>query len=717
MNLLLIDNYDSYTYNLFHLMAQVAGVEPGVVSNDQVGARDLARMELDAVVISPGPGHPGRERDFGICGEAIALGLPVLGVCLGHQGLAAAYGGRVIAAEEPMHGRMSRVRHHGTGLFHSIPQDFAAIRYHSLIVAAELPPCLEVTAWTGDGIIMGLRHRERTQFGVQFHPESIGTEYGAHIMSNFLSIVENRARARRPHANKAMRRQMEAPAGQREQRAKRSSVGTPVNYRRLSGELAAHATAEQVFATLYGNEPYAYWLDSAVARDALSRFSFMGAPTRAGDRIIRYQAHERVLSIECDGAVERTGESLFSWLDRELARDERANLNLPFMLQGGYVGYLGYEVGDECCAMGCARRAGALPDAVLLDCQRYLVFDHLDRAIYAVTMEVDIGLAERWFEEIEARLAEIALNPLTGIDGLGEPPRRDAPLEFRLARSRGRYLDDIRACLSEIRRGESYEVCLTNRIIGPPIERPLDAYRVLRARNPAPFAAYLRLDDSAVLSCSPELFLRIDATGQVMSKPIKGTCPRGASPAEDEAARRHLAASMKDQAENLMIVDLLRNDLGRVCEVGSVAVPRMMAVESFATVHQLVSTVTGQLRADRSAIDCVRAAFPGGSMTGAPKLRTMEIITALEREPRGVYSGCIGYLSANGAVELGMTIRTAVATRADTSIGVGGAIVALSDPDAEVAEMLLKGAAMMDGISSAESGRTDGWFVLDDSSD
>jgi para-aminobenzoate synthetase len=227
---------------------------------------------------------------------------------------------------------------------------------------------------------------------------------------------------------------------------------------------------------------------------------------------------------------------------------------------------------------------------------------------------------------------------------------------------------------------------------------------LLRRRNPAPFSAFLKLGELAIVSSSPERFIGIDRERRVQARPIKGTAPRSPDPLRDEQLRASLLNDEKTFAEHLMIVDLLRNDLGRVCEVDSVRVPQFMVVEPYTTVHQLISTITGVLERERTPVECVRACFPGGSMTGAPKLRTMGIIDDIEREARGVYSGAIGYFGVDGSVDLNIVIRTIVMRPGATTIGAGGAIVMQSDPQEEFEEILLKARAPMSAIAQAVSG-------------
>ncbi len=671
MRTLLIDNYDSFTFNLFHVLGEVNGDEPIVARNDELSWEELAALPIDNIVISPGPGRPEHERDVGVSLDALQRAeVPVLGVCLGHQALAHISGGAIDHAPEVMHGRLSPIHHVGSGLFEGIPQDFAAVRYHSLIVGA-VPADLRVTAWTPDQVVMALEHRTRPLWGVQFHPESISTEHGRALLRNFRDLTRAHRRSRAGAAR----------------RTRPPATGVRVRHRALE----TWCDPEVAFVALYGDREHAVWLDSSRVEPGLARFSFMGAPDGPLGQVVRYDVAAGLLTIERAGEKEERRERVLDYCERELARLHADAAELPFDFIGGFAGYLGYELKADC--GGELVHRSRLPDAALVFCDRLIAFDHDQRRVHLIALADPEGAdaADAWLAAAERELeGPTPPAPLS-------PPAPGA-LSFAAREARDAYLANIAACKHEIFEGESYEVCLTTELRSDGAIDPLAAYRALRARNPAPHAALLRLGAVSVLSSSPERFLRVDRERMVESKPIKGTAPRAAHPAEDAYRAAALRDDDKSRSENLMIVDLVRNDLGRVCALGSVDVPALMALETYATVHQLVTTVRGRLRDDASAIDCIRAAFPGGSMTGAPKLRTMEIIDRLEAGPRGVYSGALGFLSVNGTADLSIVIRTLVASPHGLQIGSGGAIVAASDPDAEHDEMLLKARAVLEAV-------------------
>ena len=669
MRTLLIDNYDSFTYNLFQLLAEVNGVEPLVVRNDEKTWSELQRLEFDNVVISPGPGRPEQARDFGVCAEAIRrCERPLLGVCLGLQGMGWIEGGRVEQAPEPMHGRVVAVEHDGTGLFAGVPSPFQAVRYHSLALMPPLPSALRETA-TSEGVPMAVEHRHRPQWGVQFHPESIATEHGRRLLVNFRDLTP----PTRTRIGGFVNQEETKPPGR---------GGTCIAVRRLD----AFADPEGAFCGLYANSDYAFWLDSSRPGQR-GRFSFMGDASGPLAEVIRHRVGE--------------GESLLGRLQRRLEQLRPIELpDLPFEFDCGFVGYLGYELKSEC-GYDSPHRSSH-PDAAFLFSDRLVAFDHEQEQTYLLCLHRpgEEAAAEAWFANVELQLStepgEDPEEPPLLCDGGSSPGSSHG--ELSLARSHEKYLEEIEICLERLQEGDSYEICLTNQLQAEMDVDPLDLYRRLRQVNPAPFASYLRLGDMTVLSSSPERFLRVSRDGEAEARPIKGTNRRGSTLEEDAQLATDLAASEKNQAENLMIVDLLRNDLGAVCEVGSVEVPAMMEVESYETVHQLVSEVRGRLRSEVSAFDCVRSCFPPGSMTGAPKKRTTEILDELEGRARGVYSGAIGWFGLGGAADLSVAIRTIVLADGQATIGAGGAIVLQSDPVQEYEEMLLKAAAALRAI-------------------
>jgi para-aminobenzoate synthetase len=683
MRTLLIDNYDSFTYNLYQLLGEVNGRPPVVVQNDA----DWSKIELDrfdGVVVSPGPGRPDRPVDFGISACAIReLALPVLGVCLGHQGICHLLGGVVGHAPTPMHGRVSPVHHTGADVFAGLPSPFMAVRYHSL-AATDVPEELEVVAWTDDGVVMGVRHRDQPLWGVQFHPESICTEYGREMLANFRDLALARSRAtvtgRKPAEDRHAYR---------------------VHVRRVLVQPDAEAACRELFS---GDAPR-FWLDSSAVIPGLSRFSFMGDGSGPLAEHVTFDVTEGVVEVHRAGERFRVRRPFFEYLDQELRRRATPTPEgLPFDFNLGYVGCLGYELKAE--TGGHAAHRADTPDAALIFADRMLAIDHVEGTSYllALSADGDDAGARAWLEDASRRLLELPTQ-----NGASRPPTADGhPLvgmTHPTARGmvhprhdRGAYLDRIADCLEEIRDGESYEICLTNAVTAPMTIDPRRTFSWLRRMSPVPYGALLEFPDVAILSASPERFLTVGPDRVVESKPIKGTRPRGSTAADDEVLHDDLATNAKDRAENLMIVDLIRNDLNRVCEIGTVHVPKLFDVETYAPVHQLVSTIRGTVRPDASAVECVRATFPGGSMTGAPKLRTMQIIDRLEDGPRGFYSGALGWFGLSGAADLSIVIRTLTATKGRVSFGVGGAIVALSDAEEEFEETVVKSRAMVTAL-------------------
>ncbi|MEM7218930.1 MAG: aminodeoxychorismate synthase component I [Pseudomonadota bacterium] len=693
----IVDNYDSFTYNLFHLLYAANGVAPTVVKNDAITAEGLRALQPDQIVISPGPGHPGRRADVGVCAELEAWpNVPVLGICLGQQAIYAAHGGEVGHAPQPVHGQVHDI-YHDDELFAGVPSPFSAVRYHSLVCKGAPPAGLQVIAQTADGLNMAIRHRTKPMWGVQFHPESILTQHGVRLIENFNRLS----------------------GGARSKSAPHERVPPDINLRSAPAALPRQTlfvrgrtvrtdvSAEVALPALFDANERVVWLDTARRRSGQQNLSILAGST--GQCELSYDVRRNCVFETRGGVTTRHDGSIYARLNRLLPSIDVTDLGGAAGVQIGFLGYLAYEANR---VLGVrARHANDYPDAQLFLPGRVAVFEPQERRVRLVTTSFDAADTEgiEWLERAVQRLdtAE-ASAPRSGdaaectpTDGSAPPQAEPATIVDRgWEQPRADYLRTIDRCLDYIRDGDSYEICITNRRRYRFAGDDAALYRALRAHNPAPYAAYMRFGDLRILCSSPESFLEISSAGAVRAKPIKGTAPRSDDADEDAGRRAALANSRKDRSENLMITDLLRNDIGRVAKPGSVAVPKLMAVESYENVHHLVTTVTGQLRADATGVDCVRACFPGGSMTGAPKKRTMEIIDRLERSPRGVYSGAIGYFGLDGAVSLNIVIRTLVLHDDELTIGSGGAIVALSDPIDEFAEIELKASKLVQALDS-----------------
>ena len=416
-----------------------------------------------------------------------------------------------------------------------------------------------------------------------------------------------------------------------------------------SANLPGWVQPADVFVQFFANETNAFWLDGEHSQT--DRYSILGAGKPA--------------SITELSTLQFSDES-----------------DLPFAWRPGVVGFVTYE-GEE----------------RFIDATRAVVFDHERQEMYFVGLFESKQDFDFWHHAALLRLG-LSGGQIASYLHSRIPPETNSVSKLR--HNAAEYLQMITKAQAHIAAGDVYQVCLTNEIRVSTSADPLSVFLKLRTSNPAPFAAFIRIGETSLVSSSPEQFLKVSAEGHISTKPIKGTRPRGADAETDAEIAESLRSDPKERAENLMIVDLMRNDIGKVAQVGTVAVPELFAIESYATVHQLVSTVTAELEASCSAWDAVIAAFPGGSMTGAPKIRAMEIIHELEAGTRGAYSGCLGFLGVDGSAELAMTIRTIVFEGESATIGVGGGITIDSDPQAELEETQLKAKALLAALNATD---------------
>lgn len=421
---------------------------------------------------------------------------------------------------------------------------------------------------------------------------------------------------------------------------------------------------------------YPVLLDSALVRPGLGQYSYVTA-----DPLVVVRSKGRRVEVVEHDAVTRTEDNPFLVLKRLLSHfsTNRQSDGPPF--QGGAIGYFGYEMGGLLERLpGTAVDDLTLPDMSIGLYDWVVAFDHASGRSWLVTTKFSREGRAQWVRD---RITE-ENDTSTSRNGL---PTIASNLQSNFTRER--YVEAVKRVKRYIAAGDIYQANISQRFEADMNVDSWALYQSLRNTAPAPFASYLGFPESSVLSASPEQFLRVE-NGFVETRPMKGTRPRGATPEDDARLGRELVSSEKDRAENIMIVDLLRNDLGRVCLPGTIRVPELFTVEKYPNVHQLVSSVTGNLRSEHDAIDLLTACFPGGSVTGAPKIRAMEIIDEIEPVQRGVYCGAIGYIGFDGSMQLSIPIRTMVKKAEQVYLQVGGGIVADSDPDAEYQETLDK---------------------------
>ncbi|MEW5814066.1 MAG: aminodeoxychorismate synthase component I [Spirochaetota bacterium] len=660
VNILMIDNYDSFTYNLYHLLLKFP-VKIKVFRNDEIDSGTVLRNAPDLVVISPGPKNPQESGNTKHIIAAMAGKRPVFGVCLGMQAINEVFGGVTVHAPEPVHAKTSLIYHEGTELFKGLPSPFRAARYHSLI-SAEIPESLRVIAHTGEGLPMAVKHKDLPVFGVQFHPESFLTDFGFEMIRNLFSILGFQV------GNEASRQ---------------SIFDMP--------EMKGRNILD-IFQPFAG-EPASALLLSGGDHDC-ARFSIIGYDPFC---ILRSRGDSgQIIKGDCSQTV--TGDP-FGLLASIVKQNRIETLNPRLPVTAGGIGYFAYEMKNYFEKLPQTTQDDlTLPDIFFCFYRMLLIHDRSDNS-WRLCYYSPPGEVDDHGERIELFVKRIT-QP--------QPGHQKPDYQERVSRDKGELISnfvksDYLAAVEKIRRyiidGHIYQANLSQRFSMRFTGDPYQTFIRLYEMNPAPFYAYLNCGDFQIISTSPERFLYRKGD-YVETRPIKGTRPRGKTAVEDSRLKQELLESPKDEAELSMIVDLMRNDISRVCRRDSVVVTEHKRVEAYTNVYHLVSVVQGRLQADATSLDLVKACFPGGSITGCPKIRSMEIIDEFEPHARGVYTGSIGYLSFHDSMDLNIAIRTSVVKDGRVYFNVGGGIVYDSKPEEEYLETLYKGESIMQSLKS-----------------
>ena len=829
--ILFVDAYDSFTNNIVSLLETSLNVEVSTVKIDtEVGDLNCFLDKFVAVVAGPGPGDPRNPGDTGLFQKLWELDvvnlIPVLGICLGFQSLVLAYGGEIKRLPEPRHGIVRKVLSNERSIFHGVPS-LEAVQYHSLYATLgaenyliqdarrknqrdnpEINPDLTPLAWdywtehdamhavlgrtqNPQSILMAVKHTEKPFYGIQFHPESICSSLEARkIIKNWwdeICIWRARARKQKTLASNGLSGQphtevnhdISSVRGGNEierkphDQAQRSVVVSKVID---LGNLTLPSICETVGSTvgdsiIFDSERRQMGETGEFSIIGIIETTSLRFEYRVGTRELLEKRLEKASPID----LKAFDDNIFGFLESYMEKRKADNGDPAVPFWGGLMGYISYEACLETLDIKDKTKSNSprgRPDLGFAFIERSIVIDHMRQMVHIQSIK---PTDRSWVDAIALDLS--MSSPTTGNCLLKTPLNAVMSLP-----SEKQYKSWIRACQDEIRAGNAYELCLTNQArITLPLQMPAWAmYNRLRAINPAPFGAFIRLGDLTVLSSSPERFMRWSrprtsrtcskgyprrsskATSILQFRPIKGTIARRATAASaprslGEATR--LLSTQKEQAENLMIVDLIRHDLHGIVGSGRVSVPKLMVVEEYETVFQLVSVIEGSMivkAQQKSAIECggkaekingnlsnlpngsydshmfeildrklpllldhdsressaipsmsrqkpssplaaLPATLPPGSMTGAPKLRSCQILRSLEATPRGVYSGIIGYIDVGGGGDWSVAIRCA--TRWDDpgntvgdhwTVGAGGAVTALSTEQGEWEEMLAK---------------------------
>lgn len=468
--------------------------------------------------------------------------------------------------------------------------------------------------------------------------------------------------------------------------------------RRFSTEKIQWIEPELAFETCFKTGQYAFWLDSSLPMSN-GRYSFMGI----SEFVIEInQEREIWKKSPLQDCILSTQElDFFDFIEHELNQIGSIDSDIDIPFKGGFVGYLNYETKTEI-GVDLRHRSTAYPTALFMWVEKFIAFDVITQSAILCSICLTISEEETWKTSIKQIIKErLSIKPTPSLV-LKNDQNATKSLALTLNKSKENYLADIAKIKDLLNKGESYEVCLTNEFKIILQIDSFELYKALRAVNAAPYSAFIQLPHASFLSSSPECLVSIDTKGNVRSEPIKGTRSKGTTLEETAYWHNTLINSEKDNAELLIIIDLIRNDLNSFCKPGTVQVVDFKKVTEYATLLQLSSVIEGLLKENYSAVKALKSIFPGGSVTGAPKKRTMHIIDNLEGRTRGIYTGSIGYFSIDKAATFNIAIRTIVndTLRNEVTFGSGGAIVTDSVPEEEYQEILVKAYPLIKAISS-----------------
>ena len=716
MNILLIDNYDSFTYNVYQYLEEL-GCRTAVVRNDKITLDEIERINPDAVFLSPGPGTPSRA---GVCIPLIsrfAGKLSIFGVCLGHQAIGEAFGGIISHAKTLMHGKTSWIKPFPKGVMKQFNRPFIATRYHSLVIQPETKPdCLDITCQTDDGEIMGVVHRDYNIEGVQFHPESILTVEGKKMFSRFLNRTRklNKKAGKKAvnpefeklyqltHLSHISGKQLPGPAVQQKieiiQKVHRMKIKDDIytlfqkinqKYGGSNSFLLESAEGPKIDCTqtLIGLFPqFELKLTGQILKIDTAHTLWSEYLSQIMDN--NYQKKDSGYDIRQD-AFSKVFKLITSGINLEKKHKTSHSISC------GLTGYFAYDYLHRLEQVpGKKPNFLNLPDIHLKFFPLLIQADYGKKEITIIENHVDYNSQHLFHELVSFINDKTPSSPVFESKEITTHPVTKAISNL----TKDEFVTNVEKAKRYIYEGDIFQVQLGQRVSVESDIGSLELYEKVRQINPSPYMFYWDNNDYQLIGDSPELQLRV-VDRQVMIRPIAGTSK---GKGKDKASRKELLQNfkndVKENAEHIMLVDLARNDIGRRAVPGSVRVNHLMDVEEFSHVFHLTSTVVGQLKKNDYTMDVFESTFPAGTLTGAPKIRAMEIISEFEKESRGPYGGAFGFFDFSGNIISSIIIRTAVKKGSQIYLQAAAGVVADSKPEDEWNETNFKMRALVKAL-------------------